>query len=183
MYIKNKHFQKDDSYLYILFNLNKPGRYIFMDLEFNYEPFYVGSGTYNRIFDYREENMINKSIFSEKYNLIRELYKSFKLDDFVYIFKISKNKDEIDKLEELFIKNIGRTIDNTGPLLNTLDGNIFSNNEITSKYNIERNTPEFLEHLSKMVKEKQWGGEIGIKRKEEYSKNLKKIIQVENIIF
>ena len=175
LYTKNKHFQKDDSYLYILFNLNKPGKYIYMDMEFNYEPFYIGSGTYNRIFDYNEENIVNKSIFSEKYNLIRELYKSFKLTDFVYIFKISKDKKEIDELEKLFIQSIGRTIDNTGPLLNTLDGDIFSNNEIAIKYNAERNTPEFLEHLSKMVKEKQWSGASGDIRRLEHSKKLKEV--------
>lgn len=175
LYIKNKHFQRDDSYLYILFDLSKPGNYEYNGYKFNYEPFYIGSGTYNRIFDYNKENMINKSIFSEKYNLIRKLYEFSNLEDFVYIFKISKSKEEIDLLEIEFIQNIGRKIDNSGPLLNTLDGDIFSNNDVAKKFNSQRNTPEFLGHLSSMVKEKQWSGEKGKLRKEEHSRKFKEI--------
>lgn len=175
LYVKRKHFQKNDSYLYILFNLNKPGEYIFNGYKFNFEPFYVGSGTYNRIFDYNKENMINKSSFSEKYNLIRDLYKTYNLEDFVYIFKVSKDKEEIDKLEMEFISGIGRKVDNTGPLLNILDGDIFSNNEVAKEFNNQRNTSEFLDHLSSMVKEKQWSGEKGDLRKEEHSKKFKEI--------
>lgn len=175
LYVKRKHFQKNDSYLYILFNLNKPGEYIFNGYKFNFEPFYVGSGTYNRIFDYNKENMINKSSFSEKYNLIRDLYKTYNLEDFVYIFKVSKDKEEIDKLEMEFISGIGRKVDNTGPLLNILDGDIFSNNEISKKYNESRNTPEFLDHLSTCIKEKQWTGEKGDVRRKEHSKKFKEI--------
>ena len=175
LYVKRKHFQKNDSYLYILFNLYKPGEYIFNGYKFNFEPFYVGSGTYNRIFDYNKENMINKSNFSEKYNLIRDLYTTYNLEDFVYIFKVSKDKEEIDKLEMEFIFWIGRKINNTGPLLNILDGDIFSNNEVAREFNNQRNTPEFLEHLSSMVKEKQWSGEKGDLRKEEHSKKFKEI--------
>jgi hypothetical protein len=122
LYLKRKHFQKDDSYLYILFNLYKPGEYIFGEYKFNYEPFYIGSGTYTRIFDYNKDNMINKSEFSEKYNLIRLLYEKFNLEDFTYILKISKNKLEIDQLEKDLIKLIGRKVENSGPLLNILDG-------------------------------------------------------------
>lgn len=173
LYLKRKHFQRDDSYLYILFDLTKPGNYEYNGYKFNYEPFYVGSGTYNRIFDYAKENMINKSLFSEKYNLIRTLYETYKLEDFVYIFKVSKSKEEIDILEKEFIHIVGRKINDTGPLLNTLDGDIFSNNEISKKYNESRNTPEFREHLSNMVKEKQWSGENCNIRREEHSKKLK----------
>lgn len=175
LYIKNKHFQRDDSYLYILFNLTKPGIFEYNKYKFNYEPFYVGSGTYNRIFDYANENMINKSLLSEKYNLVRKLYETHKLEDFVYIFKVSKSKEEIDILEKEFIHIIGRKINNTGPLLNTLDGDIFSNNEISKKYNESRNTPEFLGYLSSMVKEKQWSGEKGDVRRKEHSKKFKEI--------
>lgn len=174
LYVKRKHFQRDDSYLYILFDLTKPGNYEYNGYKFNYEPFYVGSGTYNRIFDYNKENMINKSLFSEKYKMIRKLYENYVLEDFVYIFKVSKSKEEIDNLEKEFIYSIGRKINNDGPLLNTLDGDIFSNNKISKKYNESRNTPEFLEHLSNMVKEKQWSGENGSIRREEFSKKLKK---------
>lgn len=175
LYLKRKHFQRDDSYLYILFDLTKPGNYEYNGYKFNYEPFYVGSGTYNRIFDYAKENMINKSLFSEKYNLIRTLYETYKLEDFVYIFKVSKSKEEIDILEKEFIHIVGRKINDTGPLLNTLDGDIFSNNEISKKYNESRNTPEFLGYLSSMVKEKQWSGEKGDVRRKEHSKKFKEI--------
>ena len=96
------------------------------------------------------------------------------LEDFVYIFKVSKSKEEIDNLEKEFIYSICIKINNDGPLLNTLDGDIFSNNKISKKYNESRNTPEFLEHLSNMVKEKQWSGENGSIRREEFSKKLKK---------
>ena len=176
LYLKRKHFQKDDSYLYILFNLYKPGEYIFGEYKFNYEPFYIGSGTYTRIFDYNKDNMINKSEFSEKYNLIRLLYEKFNLEDFTYILKISKNKLEIDQLEKDLIKLIGRKVENSGPLLNILDGDILSiNNEIAKKYNNSRNTPEFIEYLSTMVKEKQWSGKKGDVRRKEHSKKFKEI--------
>ena len=51
LYVKRKHFQRDDSYLYILFDLTKPGNYEYNGYKFKYEPFYVASGRYNRIFD------------------------------------------------------------------------------------------------------------------------------------
>ena len=35
LYIKNKHFQRDDSYLYILFNLTKPGIFEYNKYKFN----------------------------------------------------------------------------------------------------------------------------------------------------
>ena len=44
------------------------------------------------------------------------------MEDFTYILKISKNKLEIDQLEKDLIKLIGRKVENSGPLLNILDG-------------------------------------------------------------
>ena len=120
-------------------------------------------------------NKIHNFIVYEIIDEMRELYTTCNLEDFVYTFKVSKDKEEIDKLETEFLSWIDRKINNTGPLLNILDGDIFSNSEVAREFNNQRNTPEFLEHLSSMVKEKQWSGEKGNLRKEEHSKKFKEI--------
>ena len=41
-------FQMGDFYVYIYLDPRKPGSFMYNNLEFNFEPFYVGKGTKNR---------------------------------------------------------------------------------------------------------------------------------------
>ena len=46
-------------YIYVFLDDTKPGKYIYKDLEFNYEPFYIGKGTDDRIIN----SMYDKGTF------------------------------------------------------------------------------------------------------------------------
>jgi len=109
-------------YLYILLDPRKPGTHKYEDLEFEYEPFYVGiSKNKNRYLEHLNEAfMLN--INSHKCNKIRKIKKD--INDNPILIKIFENlnKDEIIKLEIEYIKKIGRSDFGLGPLTNKTGG-------------------------------------------------------------
>jgi len=54
-------------YIYVFLDDTKPGKYIYQDLEFDYEPFYIGKGTKDRIIT----SMCNRGTF--KYSKIKSI--------------------------------------------------------------------------------------------------------------
>lgn len=106
---------KNDYYVYVLLDSSKKGKYIYGDLKFNYEPFYIGKGIGDRI----NQTLYDKSPF--KKNKINKL-KSQDIEIISYkIYENLDNKSAI-KIEKGLIKKIGRRDLNEGTLVNMTDG-------------------------------------------------------------
>lgn len=113
---------KTDYYVYIYLDPRKPGEYVYVDsygddFVFNFEPFYVGKGKGNRIFQgFRDPNNTK-----EKKYKINEIRKyginpiALKIYD-----NISENISY--ELEKSTINKIGRENKNNGCLVNKLKG-------------------------------------------------------------
>ena len=103
--------------VYIFLDHRKPGKYIYDDLEFNYEPIYVGKGNINRPKNHKYR--INKNNrFYNKYKKITKI--TGKEPDYI-IIKENINEIEANNLEIMLIRKIGRKEEN-GPLTNLTFG-------------------------------------------------------------
>jgi ferredoxin-like protein FixX len=105
-----------NQYVYVYLDPRKPGEYIYDDLKFDYEPFYVGQGKNNRCFDglrsgcsNYKKNKINK--------IIREGFQPISIK----IFENLLYEDAI-RIEIEIISKIGRSDLKKGPLVNLTDG-------------------------------------------------------------
>lgn len=108
---------ENNFYVYIYFDPRKPGDYIYDDLKFDYEPFYVGKGKKDRIKS--SLRIRNHSKFKE------DKLRYFKREKIEIIsYKIYENIDEEKafKLEIEIINKIGRSDLKKGPLTNVTNG-------------------------------------------------------------
>ena len=81
-------------YVYIYLNPLKPGNYIYNDLTFEYEPFYIGKGKNYRFKKHLQDVLNNVSqVNSLKVSLIKEILNSDKIP---IIMKIYDNLSDID---------------------------------------------------------------------------------------
>lgn len=108
-------------YNYVYLDPRKPGNYNYGELHFDYEPFYIGKGSYDRLNAHlyeNEENACNK----KKYNKIQKIIKV--TDNNPIILKLFENLEENNalNLEKMLIKLIGRDDLGMGPLTNLTDG-------------------------------------------------------------
>lgn len=136
-------------YIYALLNNLKPGKFIYGDYTFNYEPYYIGVS--NTETYYRREDVhikyakIKKDVCNNrlKMNIINKIVKN----GFEPIsIKVLENmtKEYSYKMEIDIIKNIGTRIAKTGPLSNISlggdGGDTFTNNprkeEIREKHRL-----------------------------------------------
>ena len=106
----------DNFYVYAYLDPRKPGKFVYGNFIFDFEPFYVGKGKDNRI----TEGLVSKRENKFKIAKINKIKKS-NLD--VIYLKIYENLTEIDAFnyEMEIIKTIGRKSDN-GPLSNIHKG-------------------------------------------------------------
>lgn len=114
MYLKNT---KNEFYVYIYLNPLKPGKYIYDNITFDFEPFYVGKGKGGRF----KDHLFTKEGSSEKKSLINQLLES-KNSPIILKTKENITEDEAFEEEKKLIKLIGRKILNNGPLLNIQQG-------------------------------------------------------------
>ena len=154
---------KNDFYVYIYLDPRKPGEYIYDDLKFDYEPFYVGKGTGRRI----ESSMYDK-LNKFKSNKIKKI-KENNINPIT--FKIYENLTEIDSLskEIIVIQKIGRIIKHNGPLTNFSDGGTGGDNISKHPHNKE---------IREKMSNSQKGGKnnfYGRKHSDETKKILSKI--------
>jgi len=109
-------------YIYVYLDTRKKGSYSFGNFHFEYEPFYVGKGIGDRYLTHlRVANGSRKG----KNNLIISKIRSILNDGYEpIIIKIVENltKENYDGYEKSTIKEIGKSCDNLGPLLNIMDG-------------------------------------------------------------
>jgi hypothetical protein len=120
-------------YTYVLFNLDKPGKYQYDDLCFLYEPFYVGKGKDDRILAHNRKSYKKDDKNETKKELIESLIKKYDYNDIPFIYKANLSEEESLNFEEELIKKIGRCDLKLGPLTNLTDGNDGPSNMIIEK--------------------------------------------------
>ena len=108
-------------YTYIYLNPLKQGKFIYENLEFEYEPFYVGRGFGDRSLKHiwiakKHPSKGNR----HKSNIINKIIRSGN-EPIIYYVK-DLDFDTSIEFEIRYIKNIGRNDKNLGPLTNMTDG-------------------------------------------------------------
>lgn len=106
-------------YIYIYLDPRTPGRYEYGDYCFLYEPFYVGKGSGDRMFEHLKNYELSKNSF--KSNKIKSILNSGYTPYIIKIIENIENEDISYSLEEEIIKTIGR-FTNNGPLVNLKEG-------------------------------------------------------------
>lgn len=109
-------FQMGDFYVYIYLDPRKPGSFMYNNLEFNFEPFYVGKGTKNRA-----HSGIRDKKKSLKTSKIGSILKSGNFPIIIKLYENITNDEAFTKEIETILK-IGRIDNKTGPLTNMTDG-------------------------------------------------------------
>lgn len=106
-------------YVYVYLDPRKAGEYVYNQYHFNYEPFYVGKGSDNRVNFHLKVKGSNKHLLNKILNIrlsnlepIILKIKSELLEEDAYLFELD------------LIKTIGRRIINSGPLVNIKKGGI-----------------------------------------------------------
>lgn len=105
-------------YVYVYLDPRKPGKYVYGEYEFDYEPFYVGKGKGKRAYKHFQGN-IDNSYFDRKIKKIQKL-----CNHNPYVILYNENLFENDALlfETLMITKIGREDLKLGPLCNHTNG-------------------------------------------------------------
>ncbi len=149
-------------YVYVYLDPRKSGMFKYGNHVFGFEPFYVGKGFDNRLYDHLQPNDIKNNGNKLKTNKINKLLKSgYDLKYFIIKIKNNVNHDESCLLEKELIKLIGRKDLKLGPLCNLTEGG-----EGSFGY---KHTPESLNKMS---------GRFGIKI---HTNESKKLISIANI--
>lgn len=133
IYIINKikiPMKKNNYYVYILFKTYHTGKFIYDDLEFHMEPFYIGKGCGNRLeISKREINSSNR----HKSRIIEKITRNnMTVTSIKYRYNLSES--QALNLETQLIKKIGRKDLGLGPLSNLCDGGKGSIGEIPGKW-------------------------------------------------
>jgi hypothetical protein len=100
------------AYVYIYFDPRKPGKFTFEDLEFDFEPFYVGLGKFGRMYAHLNLAKTGKGYFDNgrnprKINRIKSILADG-LEPIIVKFKDDISYEECKLLEKDLIRKIGR---------------------------------------------------------------------------
>ncbi len=136
------------SYVYIILNPLKPGRYQYQDITFFEEPFYVGIGKRRRAFIHFQEHSLKEK--SHKNNTIKSILKTGKKPTVVFFSKNLERK-KAEFFEIFLISQIGRRDLKKGPLTNKTDGG----DADTSKYRKYPKGKDIMPHIMLMVSKKK----------------------------
>ena len=164
---------KDHYYVYALLDARRPGTYQYEDLMFDYEPFYIGKGSNDRMYAHvsvvKKQGIDCNIVKSRKINAILKEGLNVKYKK-LYQYQ---PEDRALSLEIDVTKKIGRLNIKTGPLTNLTEGG--------EKRII---TDEIRKRISKGVKadwkkKKENGYEMSEDHKNNIGKNIKKHWQTE----
>lgn len=133
-------------YVYVYLNPLKPGKFEYGDINFQYEPMYIGKGHKNRMLDH----LRNAKKPYMRSHFISKLRQILKMNIEPIIFKVCDNmvESEAFALEKLLITRIGRLSNNTGPLFNYTDGG-----EGCTGY---KHDPAHIEYMKKLHRTDEW---------------------------
>ena len=155
-------------YVYVYLDTRKPGVFIYHNLKFNYEPFYVGKGTGQRAYDHLVEKRI---INIHKKSKISKIKQSNLLPDIVFLYDGLCDEDA-KKIEIDVIRMIGRYPN--GPLTNMTDGGDGSLGKKRTPESIKKQKESIkdnIEWLSKM-KSKEFSDKMSDIKKNYYSSDI-----------
>lgn len=109
----------ENFYVYVYLDPRKKSIYNYSDLEFEYEPFYVGKGSGNRYLYHLREQKKNTHKINKISNIINDGFNPI-------ILKIFENlSEDVAFIKEIeLIEKIGRKVNHTGSLTNYLKGGI-----------------------------------------------------------
>jgi hypothetical protein len=129
---------KKNYYIYVYLNPLNPGIFKYEDLEFDFEPIYIGKGINNRLYNHISscQNKKNKSGYRRLF--YQKLRKIIRLghDPKVIIFKNHLSEKEAFQLEIELISKIGRRITKEGPLCNNSKGGEGPSGAVTPRYSV-----------------------------------------------
>lgn len=114
--MKNEN-QKNIYFIYCYLDIRKPGKYIYNNLEFDYEPIYIGKGKGIRA---KRHLYLYKNINNRFYSKLSSIIKSGN-KPFYFYMEENLSEDIAYEYEIEYINKIGR-IENGGPLTNMSDG-------------------------------------------------------------
>jgi hypothetical protein len=135
-------------YVYVFLDSTKPGEYIYGDLKFDHEPFYIGRGTGDRIIS---SKCVKNKTYKE--NRIRKIKRNGgKIISYKLVNDLSFN--ESNKIEIDYISLIGRKDLNKVPLTNLTDG---GDGRINGKNNPESNIRGGLKNKEHACRRKELG--------------------------
>ncbi len=107
---------ENNFYIYAYLDPRKQGEYIYEDLKFDYEPFYVGKGKNDRI----EKSLLDYRGNDYKKNKIQKIYQLGLKPIKLKLFENLNEKESLEKEKEIILK-IGRSYEK-GPLTNIQKG-------------------------------------------------------------
>lgn len=121
-------------YAYVLLDPRKPGKYVYGEYSFDYEPFYVGKGTGCRANVHMQEGQIKNPYNSYKSNKIKNILAAGLQP---VITKISKDvSEQIAFNIEIYLISIIKMKHNGGPLTNLNEGGMGSSKSEETKRKI-----------------------------------------------
>lgn len=106
----------DNYYVYIYLDPRKPGKYQYQNISFLYEPIYVGEGKKKR-FTAHISNAVNPILRAKLQHIKNE-----NLSPFILFYSTNTTEINAYNVEKKLISQIGKIIEDTGPLTNFLDG-------------------------------------------------------------
>lgn len=164
---KPKKTDEEIFYVYVYLDPRKPGKYSYCNgnINFEYEPFYVGKGSGNRYFyhieeasRYKDKRAMNK----HKLNRIRKIKRQTNNNPIIIFYERHLSDHISQHLECLLIAKIGRSDKGAGPLTNLTDGGEGNSGWIASESNRLKHSidslnrwkdPYFRERLEKYHRE------------------------------
>ena len=107
-------------YIYVYLDVSKPGKYFYQDLEFEYEPFYIGKGNNYRAtrhltqcFNKNEKKGYRRLFYQKLRKLLNNNFKPL-----ISFYSTNLDEQSSFKIETELIEKIGRRILKEGPLCN-----------------------------------------------------------------
>jgi len=113
-------------YVYVYLDQRKPGKWIYKDKEFEYQPFYVGKGTRKRDVVHLLPSMLNQK--THKTSTIKAIIQDTGQLPIHYRIYDNISQEDATNIEIEFIKIFGRKDINSGILCNHTDGEDGSHN-------------------------------------------------------
>ena len=148
------------TYVYAILDINKPYKWVYNNITFDFEPIYIGIGVNERYKVHLTKKLKKNEKNFIKFNLIKKLINNGTPPISVKIFE-NINRDEAKKIEIDLIKKFGKLINNTGILTNITNGGDETNANVLGSENIHSKKVYQYSLDGKFIRE--WGSlrEIG----------------------